>query len=99
MDYWSFSDVFEEQGAVRTPFYGGFGLVAADNIPKATQERIFAAAALFNYRPNVLARSLRRGHSIAVDSDSILATKTLDGHFHADPEIMSLAMQLYERVD
>ena len=34
MDYWAFSDVFEEQGVVRTPFYGGFGLVAADNIPK-----------------------------------------------------------------
>lgn len=34
MSYWSFSDVFEEQGVVRTPFYGGFGLVAADNIPK-----------------------------------------------------------------
>lgn len=35
MDYWAFSDVFEEQGVVRTPFYGGFGLVAADGIPKA----------------------------------------------------------------
>ena len=34
MAYWSFSDVFEEQGVVRTPFYGGFGIVAADNIPK-----------------------------------------------------------------
>ena len=36
MAYWSFSDVFEEQGVVRTPFYGGFGLMAADNIPKPT---------------------------------------------------------------
>ena len=34
MSYWAFSDVFEEQGVVRTPFYGGFGLVAADHIPK-----------------------------------------------------------------
>ena len=34
MAYWAFSDVFEEQGVVRTPFYGGFGLVAADHIPK-----------------------------------------------------------------
>ncbi len=34
MSYWSFSDVFEEQGVVRTPFYGGFGLVAVDGIPK-----------------------------------------------------------------
>src|SRR5580698_2270656 len=33
MSYWSFSDVFEEQGVIKTPFYGGFGLVAEDNIP------------------------------------------------------------------
>jgi xylan 1,4-beta-xylosidase len=34
MSYWTFSDVFEEQGVVRTPFYGGFGLVAAYGLPK-----------------------------------------------------------------
>ena len=34
MSYWTFSDVFEEQGVVKTPFYGGFGLIAAGNIPK-----------------------------------------------------------------
>ncbi|HEV2133418.1 MAG TPA: glycosyl hydrolase family 39 [Terracidiphilus sp.] len=34
MSYWSFSDVFEEQGVVKTPFYGGFGLIAEDDIPK-----------------------------------------------------------------
>jgi xylan 1,4-beta-xylosidase len=34
MSYWTFSDVFEEQGVVRTPFYGGFGLLAAGGIPK-----------------------------------------------------------------
>jgi xylan 1,4-beta-xylosidase len=34
MSYWAFSDVFEEQGVVRSPFYGGFGVIAADNIPK-----------------------------------------------------------------
>lgn len=34
MAYWSFSDVFEEQGVVKTPFYGGFGLMAAGGIPK-----------------------------------------------------------------
>ena len=35
MSYWTFSDVFEEQGVVRTPFYGGFGLIAEYGIPKA----------------------------------------------------------------
>jgi len=34
MSYWSFSDVFEEQGVVKTPFYGGYGIVAEDDIPK-----------------------------------------------------------------
>jgi xylan 1,4-beta-xylosidase len=34
MSYWTFSDVFEEQGVVKQPFYGGFGLIAADSIPK-----------------------------------------------------------------
>ena len=42
------------------------GVPEAQSIPPATQERIFAAAREFNYRPNVLARSLRRGHSMTV---------------------------------
>src|ERR1017187_5963078 len=32
MSYWTFSDVFEEQGVVKQPFYGGFGLIAAGGI-------------------------------------------------------------------
>ena len=36
MSYWTFSDVFEEQGVVKTPFYGGFGLIAAGNLPKSS---------------------------------------------------------------
>src|SRR5262249_13086965 len=28
MSYWSFSDVFDEQGVVKEPFYGGFGVLA-----------------------------------------------------------------------
>jgi xylan 1,4-beta-xylosidase len=34
MSYWTFSDVFEEQGVVKTPFYGGYGLIAERSIPK-----------------------------------------------------------------
>ena len=34
MSYWTFSDVFEEQGVVKTPLYGGYGLIAVDDIPK-----------------------------------------------------------------
>ena len=66
MSYWSFSDVFEEQGVVRTPFYGGFGLLAEDNIPKPTL--------------NAFAMLHELGdHRLKVDSDSVLATRRSDG--------------------
>ena len=42
MAYWDFSDVFEEQGVTRGPFTGGYGLNAADSIPKAAFN-VFAA--------------------------------------------------------
>jgi xylan 1,4-beta-xylosidase len=61
MDYWAFSDVFEEQGVVRTPFYGGFGLVAADEIPKPSLNAFRMLHKLGDRR-------------IAMDSDSALAT-------------------------
>lgn len=61
MAYWSFSDVFEEQGVVRTPFYGGFGLVAVDEIPKPSLNAFRALHKLGTER-------------IALDSDSALAT-------------------------
>ncbi|HET7299415.1 MAG TPA: glycosyl hydrolase family 39 [Oleiagrimonas sp.] len=34
ISYWTFSDVFEEQGIVTSPFYGGYGLIAERGIPK-----------------------------------------------------------------
>src|SRR3984885_12102554 len=34
MSYWTFSDVFEEQGVVKRPIYGGYGLIAEDGLPK-----------------------------------------------------------------
>jgi xylan 1,4-beta-xylosidase len=34
MSYWTFSDVFEEQGVIKTPFYGGYGLIAEGGILK-----------------------------------------------------------------
>jgi len=35
MSFWTFSDDFEEQGIFKSPFYGGFGLVNPQGIPKA----------------------------------------------------------------
>jgi len=66
MSYWTFSDVFEEQGVVKTPFYGGFGLIAVDDIPKPA----FAAFRLLHELGD---------QRIAVDSDSVLLTKREDG--------------------
>ena len=34
MSFWTFDDVFEEGGVPRTPFYGGFGLIALGGIKK-----------------------------------------------------------------
>jgi DNA-binding LacI/PurR family transcriptional regulator len=61
---------------------------AAKSIPKATQERIFASARELNYRPNALARSLRRGHSMTVgvlvpEVSEGYATLVLSGIEHA----------------
>jgi xylan 1,4-beta-xylosidase len=65
MAYWDFSDVFEEGGVVRTPFYGGYGLMAANSIPKPSLN-IFAALHKLG------------GRRLAVASTSAIATTT--GH-------------------
>jgi xylan 1,4-beta-xylosidase len=66
MAYWSFSDVFEEQGVVKTPFYGGYGLIAADGIPKPA----FNAFKLLHELG---------GERLEIDSDSALLTRRKDG--------------------
>jgi xylan 1,4-beta-xylosidase len=66
MSYWSFSDVFEEQGVVKTPFYGGYGLIAAGGIPKPA----FAAFTVLHQLGN---------ERLALDSDSALVTRAKDG--------------------
>ena len=53
------------------------GAPAAKSIPKATQERIFSAARQLNYRPNLLARSLRRGTSHTI---GILVPEVSEGY-------------------
>ncbi len=66
MSYWSFSDVFEEQGVVKTPFYGGFGLIAERGIRKPA----FNAFALLHKLGT---------ERLAVASDSVLVTRRPDG--------------------
>jgi len=66
MSYWTFSDVFEEQGVVKTPFYGGFGLIAAGGIPKPAFNAFKLLHELGDSR-------------IEVKSDHALATRRSDG--------------------
>ncbi len=66
MSYWTLSDVFEEQGVVKQPFYGGYGLIAEDGIPKPA----FAAFAILHKLGD---------ERIDLDSSSALATRKRDG--------------------
>ncbi len=66
MSYWTFSDVFEEQGVVKQPFYGGFGLIAAGGIPKPS----YSAFELLHHLGT---------ERLSVDSDSVLVTRQKDG--------------------
>jgi len=66
MSYWTFSDVFEEQGVVKTPFYGGFGLIAAGGIRKPS----YAAFELLHKLGD---------ERLQADSDSVLVTRKKDG--------------------
>ena len=67
MSYWTFSDVFEEQGVVKEPFYGGFGLIASGGIPKPS---FYAFQVLHrlgdqrieNSNPNVLVTKTNEGY-------------------------------------
>jgi xylan 1,4-beta-xylosidase len=66
MSYWTFSDVFEEQGVIKTPFYGGYGLLAEDGIPKPA----FNAFALLHDLGD---------QRIAASENDVLATRRKDG--------------------
>ncbi|HEY9840856.1 MAG TPA: hypothetical protein V6D23_10400 [Candidatus Obscuribacterales bacterium] len=87
MSYWTFSDVFEEFGVVKKPFYGGFGLIAAGNIPKAS----------FNAFSLLHKLGTRR---IPVNADNLLVTRRDDGALviaawnYAEPEAAGTPMHL-----
>jgi xylan 1,4-beta-xylosidase len=66
MSYWTFSDVFEEQGVVKEPFYGGFGLLAEDGLPKPAFNAFRLLHSLGDRR-------------LEEKSDSVLVTRRADG--------------------
>jgi xylan 1,4-beta-xylosidase len=92
MSYWTFSDVFEEQGVVKTPFYGGYGLIAEGGVPKAA----FNAFAMLH----------RLGDQrLEVNGTSALATRRPDGSLaialwnYAPPEEHGTPRQFQVTVD
>lgn len=66
MCFWAISDVFEEMRVAPKPFYGGFGLMAPGNIPKAS----FNAFKIL---------SLLGEERLPLDSQCALATRRTDG--------------------
>jgi xylan 1,4-beta-xylosidase len=66
MSYWTFSDVFEEQGVVKTPFYGGYGLIAEDGIPKPA----FNAFKMLHHLGD---------ERLELNSNSVMVTRRKDG--------------------
>jgi len=97
MSYWTFSDVFEEQGIVKQPFYGGFGLIAAGNIPKSSFYALqllhrLGDQRLDNSSPDVLVTKAEHGRVIVavwniVNPGSTGAPKTVKLDFKGiDPE-------------
>jgi xylan 1,4-beta-xylosidase len=66
MSYWTFSDVFEEQGVVKQPIYGGYGIIAEDGLPKPAFNAFRLLHSLGDRR-------------IAIDSKSALVTRRPDG--------------------
>ncbi len=67
--YWTFGDVFEEQGVPFTPFHGGFGLVAGRCIPKPT----FWTFAFFSKLKKLTKKCIYR-------DDNAVIVKTEDGY-------------------
>ena len=66
MSFWTFSDVFEEDGPKREPFNGGFGLIAMGGIKKSS----YSAFALLH----------KLGQErIAQDAPHVLVTRAADG--------------------
>lgn len=86
--YWTFGDVFEEQGVPHSPFHGGFGMMADQCIPKPTLWVFKWYSAL-------------TGTPIA-QSDSCVVTRRADGTVdailwnlaHSDTEPMTITLDL-----
>jgi xylan 1,4-beta-xylosidase len=92
MSYWTFGDVFEEQGVVKPPFYGGFGLLATGGIPKPAFNAFLLLHGLGDQR-------------LAATADDVLVTRRSDGTLVvatwniADPGVKGSAKEIQLQFD
>ncbi|HUM04941.1 MAG TPA: hypothetical protein VLT90_05735 [Terriglobales bacterium] len=95
MSYWTFDDVFEENGPVREPFYGGFGLIAAGGIKKPAYHAYallhkLGHERLANAAPGVLVTRRKDGALVVaawnlIDPDQSGTTRTVRFDFRGIP--------------
>ena len=107
MSYWTFSDVFEEQGVVKKPFYGGFGILAERGIPKPAFNDFALLHRLGEARVEVRSDSAlvtRRGDgSLAIAVWNLFlpeeegAAKTVTLHFHSLPQSRSARITIVDK--
>jgi len=106
MSYWTFSDVFEEQGVVKTPFYGGFGLLAERSIPKPAFNDFALLHRLGDTRLDVSSDSSlvtrRKDGSLAIAlwnlslPEETGSPKTVTLHFKASPQARSARVTIVD---
>jgi xylan 1,4-beta-xylosidase len=97
MSFWTFSDVFEENGPKSEPFDGGFGLVAPGGIKKSSYSAFALLHKLGPERmveesdpPNILVTRNRDGSMVIaawnlVDPDKKGSTRSIDFEIHGAP--------------
>ena len=93
--YWTFGDVFEEQGIPTRPFHGGFGLMANGCIPKPT---LWSFAFFSQLRGEPVYRD---EHAVAVrrpDGGYELVLWNLDGDREVEISVPVRGVALLERV-
>jgi len=92
MSYWTFSDVFEEGGVVKKPFYGGFGLMAAGGIPKPSFNAFTLLHRLGDERfsPDTEGALLTRRH----DGTLVLAVYNYRDARSSDPTVRTVKLEL-----
>jgi xylan 1,4-beta-xylosidase len=88
MSYWTFSDIFEEQGVIKAPFYGGYGLIAEGGVPKPA----FNAFAMLHRLGEQRSQPELANALVTKRSDGALAIAVWN---YAAPEVTGMARNVH----